>query len=107
MALTKKDIETLTKSFMAIFPTRQEIDLRFKEIDQRFKEVDQRFNEIDLRFKEIEQRFSHVTTTLDHIVKLLETRRVEDAVAMSEDREQNRKLEEHERRIAVLELSRI
>ena len=86
MALTKKDIETLTKSFMAIFPTRQELDLRFKEIDQLFNQI---------------------TTTLDHIVKLLETRRVEDAVAMSEDREQNRKLEELERRIAVLESSRI
>ena len=83
------------------------VDQRFAEVDQRFDGVNLRFDEMDRRFDEMDRKFdnkySELVSGQDYIIKLLETRRDEDAIAAAEDRIFRRQLEDHERRIGRLE----
>ena len=78
MALTKKDIRMLKE----IFPTREEVDVRFEEMNTRFDQV---------------------MKMLDHFVKMVETNRQEDIIARAEDRRRDRVLDNHETRFSTLE----
>ena len=89
MTITEEDLKRLKK----VFPTREEMNRRFDAVDQRFDESDKKW----------EKKWSDMVSSQDYIVKLLETRRDEDAIAAAEDRLFRRQLEDHELRIGRLE----
>ena len=101
---------------------------RFEEFDEKFKKIDERFDKIDERFEKIDERFEKIDDTLEGIQETLEVMKrsiilIEDQVsvkipalfdgyAMHQQKQEilekdinslNRKVENHDIRISILE----
>jgi len=120
-----RDLTTLTKSFVARFDGNDKrldaVDARFDAVDARFDAVDARFDAVDTRFDAVDTRFDAVDTRFDELKAQLRTeiesvrdvvRIVAEALAAQATRDQQHtaeharftvRLDEHERRIAVVE----
>lgn len=82
---------------------RGEINEKFDKVDERFKKVDEKFEKVDERFEKVDERFSQVLDNQDHILKRLDNLESDNTMDMSVHRRQGDKLENHEKRIVVVE----
>ena len=95
MAITKKDVEKLSE----VFATKEDLSKFEARIDQKFatkEEFKQVANDLS-RFR------NEVTISHDKIFKKLEDMTIEMKIGYSQYRRQEDQLENHEKRLVVLE----
>jgi thymidylate kinase len=76
---------------------------KFEKIDETFEQIDERFEQIDEKFDKIDEKFDKVFTYLDRIAKDIDDMKTEKASGDYLFSLHVEKIEDHEKRIAVLE----
>lgn len=87
-----------------LFPS---MDHKFAKIDHKFAKIDEKFAKIDNQFeeihKEIEEKFDKIMTGQDKILNEIAAIRSESIASVDLYKRQDKKLENHETRIKIVE----
>ena len=81
-----------------------EHDIKFDKIFDKLTEHDKRFDKMEQKMNE---KFGEMSTGLDKIINELEKAREDRVFARAKDRDQDRMIEDIDKRVKVLEESRI
>lgn len=108
MALTKKDLVKIKDVvFEVIEPMMVASQNEFVKIDDKFAKIDNQFAKIDDHFeeihKEIKEKFDKVMIGQDKILKEITDSRSENIAGVDLYKRQDKKLENHEIRIKIVE----
>ncbi len=100
-------LEVMEPMMVATQKEFEKIDKRFDGVDEEFKKVGMEFGKIYKRFDavdaEIKEKFDKIVTGQDKILKIVTDLRSDQAAGAETDKRHNKKLENHEARIVVIE----
>ncbi len=82
---------------------RGEMNEKFDKVDEKFERVDKRFKRVDEKFERVDERFDQVLDNQDQVLKRLGDLEADNTMDMAVHRRQGDKLENHEKRIVVVE----
>ena len=98
--ITQKGFEELRGEMNEKF---DKVDEKFERVDERFERVDEKFDKVDEKFEKVDERFNQVLNNQDQVLKRLDNLESDNTMDMSVHRRQGDKLENHEKRIVVVE----
>lgn len=100
-----KGFEEVGKRFESvegeITSIKQDMDRRFEGVDERFESIDNRFDEME---RQSQKRHNELMNSNDKMIKILQDNQQELASQRFISGKQQEKLENHEKRIKILEL---
>ncbi len=73
------------------------------EMNEKFDKVDEKFDKVDEKFERVDERFDQVLDNQDQVLKRLGDLEADNTMDMAVHRRQGDKLENHEKRIVVVE----
>lgn len=77
---------------------------KFERVDKKFDQIDKRFDKIDLRLDKLDNKFDIALTGINKILQFSEKQKDENIVGAAQIRRHTDTLNDHEKRIAALEL---